>query len=407
MNPVGYEVIDPLYYERYGYPHAAWAYLRQHAPVAWFEPPDMRPFWAITKYADLSVILRDHKRFKIAPRIAVFRAEEELEPGAPPLRHLLTMDPPEHGKYRTLMAARFQPRALESKRAAVSKIVDEVIDRIADQDEVDFVQAVAAIVPLAVIAEMFGLPREDWSLMFQWSNALIGPGDPEYQQGRTARETSQQTIQSFFDYFRRLSEQRRRQPGDDFVSVLANAEIDGQPIHEFELLSYFILLIVAGNETTRNATSGGLLTLMENPAEFDKLRRNMELLPSAVEEILRWVSPVIQFCRTASEDIEIRGEKIRAGEALCVFYPSANRDEEIFADPFSFRIDRQPNEHYAFGIGVHFCLGANLARLELQEIFRKILTRFTEVELAGPVERLRSSFVGGIKRMPIRYRLRA
>lgn len=407
MNPVGYEVIDPLYYERYGYPHASWAYLRQHAPVAWFEPPGMRPFWAITKYADLSAILRDHKRFQIAPRIAVFRAEEEVESGTSPLRHLLNMDPPEHGKYRTLMAARFQPRTLESKREAIGKIVDEVIDRIADRNEVDFVQAVAAIVPLAAIAEMFGLPQEDWGLMFQWSNALIGPGDPEYQQGRTARETSEQTTQAFLDYFRRLSEQRRRQPGDDFVSVLANAEVDGQPIGELELLSYFILLIVAGNETTRNATSGGLLALIENPAEFDKLRRNSELLPSAVEEIVRWVSPVIQFCRTPIEDMEIRGKKIRAGESLCVFYPSANRDEEIFSEPFSFCIDRQPNEHYAFGIGVHFCLGANLARLELQEIFRKLFARFAEVELAGPVERLRSSFVGGIKRLPIRYRLKA
>jgi cytochrome P450 len=189
------------------------------------------------------------------------------------------------------------------------------------------------------------------------------------------------------------------------VSVLASAQVDDQPIAVFELLSYFVLLIVAGNETTRNATSGGLLALMENRNEFAKLRQNPELLPSAVEEIVRWVSPVIQFCRTPVEDLEIRGTKIRAGESLCVFYPSANRDEEVFPDPFSFRIDRQPNEHYAFGIGVHFCLGANLARLELQEIFRKIITRFAEVELAGPIERMRSSFVGGIKRMPIRYRL--
>jgi len=405
MNPVGDEVIDPVYYERYGYPHASWAYLRRHEPIAWCEPPGMLPFWAVTRYADLGAILRDHKRFKIAPRLAVFR-EEELETGAPLLHHLLTMDPPEHGKYRSLMATRFQPRALEPKRAAVGTIVNEVLDKIADRTEVDFVQTVAAIVPLAVIAEMFGLPREDWELMFQWSNALIGPGDPEYQQGRTARETTTQTIQAFLDYFRRLSALRRRQPGDDFVSVLANAEIDGQSIAEYELLSYFVLLIVAGNETTRNATSGGLLTLMENPDEFAKLRRNPEFLPSAVEEILRWVSPVIQFCRTPIEDMEIRGRKIRAGESLCVFYPSANRDEEIFPDPFSFRIDRQPNEHYAFGIGVHFCLGANLARLELQEIFRQVIARFAEVELAGPVERLRSSFVGGIKRMPIRYRLK-
>jgi len=187
--------------------------------------------------------------------------------------------------------------------------------------------------------------------------------------------------------------------------VLANSQIDGQPIAEFELLSYFVLLIVAGNETTRNATSGGLLALMENPDEFAKLRHNPELLPSAIEEIVRWVSPVIQFCRTPIEDIEIRGTKIPAGESLCVFYPSANRDEDVFPDPFTFRVDRQPNEHYAFGIGVHFCLGANLARLELQEIFRRVIARFSEVELAGPVERLRSSFVGGIKRMPIRYQL--
>lgn len=406
MNPVGYEVIDPLYYERYGYPHASWAYLRHHAPVAWFEPPGMRPFWAITKYADLSAILRDHKRFKIAPRIAVF-PEEQVETENPYFHHLLTMDPPEHGKYRTLMAGRFQPRALEPKRAAIGKIVDEVLDKIVDQSEVDFVQAVAAIIPLAVIAEMFGLPREDWDMMFQWSNALIGPGDPEYQQGATARETANRASRAFIDYFRNLSELRRREPRDDFVSLLANSEIDGSPIAERELLSYYVLLIVAGNETTRNATSGGLLALMENPAEFAKLRQNPELLPSAVEEIVRWVSPVIQFCRTPSEDIEIRGEKIRAGESICVFYPSANRDEEIFPDPFSFHVDRQPNEHYAFGIGVHFCLGANLARLELQEIFRKIIARFAEVELAGPVERLRSSFVGGIKRMPICYRLKA
>jgi len=404
MNPVGCEIIDPLYYEKYGYPHASWAYLRRHQPVARFAPPGMLPFWAITKYTDLGAILRDSKRFKIAPRIAVF-PEEEMDPESQPFRHLLNMDPPEHGKYRSLMAARFQPRTLEPKREAVDRIVDEVLDKIADRNEVDFVQAVAAIVPLAVIAEMFGLPREDWDLMFQWSNALIGPGDPEYQQGTTAKETASRAARAFIDYFRQITDLRRREPREDFISILANADVDGKPIAEWELLSYFVLLIVAGNETTRNATSGGLLALMEHPDEFAKLRQNPELLPSTVEEIVRWVSPVIQFCRTPVEDIEIRETKIRAGESLCVFYPSANRDEEVFPDPFSFRVDRQPNEHYAFGIGVHFCLGANLARLQLQEIFHKIITRFAEIELAGPVERLRSSFVGGIKRMPIRYRL--
>ena len=176
--------------------------------------------------------------------------------------------------------------------------------------------------------------------------------------------------------------------------------MEGGPIPEWELLSYYVLLIVAGNETTRNATSGGLLALMENPGELAKLRRDPGLIPAAVEEIVRWVSPVIQFCRTAVEDVEIGGTTVRKGEACCIFYPSANRDEEVFRDPFSFHVDRTPNEHYGFGIGVHFCLGANLARLELQEIFKRL------VELAGPVERMHSSFVGGIKRMPVRWRVR-
>jgi cytochrome P450 len=189
------------------------------------------------------------------------------------------------------------------------------------------------------------------------------------------------------------------------VSVLANAEIDGQPLPDLELLSYFFLLVVAGNETTRNATSGGLLALIEHPAEMQRLREDPALIPSATEEILRWVTPVIQFARTAAEDTELRGQKIRAGESLALFYPSANRDEEVFEEPFRFRIDRKPNSHLAFGIGEHFCLGSHLARLELQIIFRHLLQRLEHVELAGPVDRLRSSFVGGIKHMPVRYKL--
>jgi cytochrome P450 len=272
---------------------------------------------------------------------------------------------------------------------------------------VDFVEAVSAIVPLAVIAEMLGIPREDWQHMFRLSNTLLGAADPEYQHGATIAETADRARDEFRDYFIRLSAARRREPRDDFVTALVNAQVDGEPIHEWELLSYYVLLIVAGNETTRNATSGGLLALMENRGELEKLRRDPTLIPTAVEEIVRWVSPVIQFCRTAVEDLEVRGTTIRKGEACCIFYPSANRDEDVFPDPFTFRVDRTPNEHYGFGIGVHFCLGANLARLELQEIFKRLVARVDEVELAGPVERMLSSFVGGIKRMPVRWRLRA
>jgi cytochrome P450 len=190
------------------------------------------------------------------------------------------------------------------------------------------------------------------------------------------------------------------------VSVIANGRVGGQPLPPFELLSYFYLIVIAGNETTRNATSGGLLALIENPRELEKLRANPALIVSAVEEIVRWTSPVIQFCRTATEDTELRGQKIRAGESLCLFYPSANRDEEVFDAPFEFRVDRSPNRHLGFGIGEHFCLGANLARAELRSTFRQLAARLEHVELAGPVEKLRSSFVGGIKHMPIRWRLR-
>jgi cholest-4-en-3-one 26-monooxygenase len=404
--PVGNEIVDGSYYQRHGYPHAAWTSLRSRAPIAWFEPKALnaRPFWAITKYRDLETIARDSKRFQIGPRIAVF--EDDALRVEPPMRHLLNMDPPDHGKYRGLMASRFTPKTLEPKRPAIGAIVDDVLDEIAGRSEIDFVESLAAIVPLAVINEMLGIPRADWKRMFELSNTVLGASDPEYQQGATTLETTDRARDEFFDYFRRLAADRRREPREDFATILANSVVDGEPIREWELLSYFVLLIVAGNETTRNATSGGLLALMEHPAELEKLRRSPELLPSAVEEIVRWVSPVIQFCRTPTEDVEISGVRIRAGEACCLFYPSANRDEDVFEDPFSFRIDRSPNEHVGFGIGVHFCLGANLARLELQEIFRRLVPRLEEVELAGPVERMRSSFVGGIKRMRLKLRLR-
>jgi len=402
---VGWEVIDPLYYGRYGYPHAAWSWLRRHAPVAWIEPPAMRPFWAITRYEDCGAILRDHRRFVIAPRLAVF-PEEQAPSDAPPFRHLLNMDPPEHGRYRNLLSQHFTPRALEAKRADIGAIVDETLAAAADRREVDFVDAVAAVLPLAVIAEMLGIPREDWQRVFHLSNTLLGAADPEYQQGATIAETAERARQDFLEYFRTLSNARRREPRNDFITALVNAQVDGAPLPEWELLSYYVLLIVAGNETTRNATSGGLLALIDNPAEFEKLRRNPELVPAAVEEIVRWVSPVIQFCRTAVDDLEIRGTRIRKGEACCIFYPSANRDEDVFPDGFTFRVDRTPNEHYGFGIGVHFCLGANLARLELQEVFKRLVARLEQVELAGAVERMHSSFVGGIKRMPVRWMLK-
>jgi cytochrome P450 len=244
--------------------------------------------------------------------------------------------------------------------------------------------------------------------MFRWTNEAIGSSDPEYRRpGETPEETGERARIAVFEYFAKLAEKRRADPKDDLVSILATANVDGQPLRPVDVLMYYNLIVIAGNETTRNATSGGLLAFLENPGELEKLRANPKLLPLAVEEIVRWVTPVIQFCRTATEDVEYKGQKIRKGQAFCLFYPSANRDEDVFPDPWAFRVDRDPNPHLGFGIGEHFCLGANLARLELRAIFGQLAKRLDFAELAGPVQRLRSSFIGGIKHMPIRYSLRS
>jgi cholest-4-en-3-one 26-monooxygenase len=404
------DIVSNETYEQNGYPHDAWAQLRREAPVYRYERPGVTPFWAVTKYADLVYVSKNPKLFENAPRLAVFPGMEPDDRNEPPARHLLNMDPPEHGRFRKLVSARFAPRALMPSAPAVEQIARDIIDEFAGDGglrEGDFVTGVSARIPLAVLADMLGAPRADWELLFQWTNETIGANDPEYQQlGETAVDTAERSRGELFQYFWRLVEERRAAPRNDIVSVLATAELDGQPLPPFELLSYLYLLVVAGNETTRNATTGGLLALIQHPDQMAALQRDPSLLDSAVEEIVRWTSPVIQFCRTPNRDVELRGQRIRAGENLTLFYPSANRDEDIFADPFRFRVDRTPNPHLAFGIGEHFCLGANLARLELRVIFRALLRRLEAVELIGPVSRLRSSFVGGIKAMPIRYRLR-
>ena len=293
-------------------------------------------------------------------------------------------------------------RALEPE---VSNITTRVLDEVMDRAECDFVTEISSKVPVAVIAEMLGVPRADWPRLFRWTNEIIGGGDPEFQRGENPTDTFAQARMEVFEYFSNLVTERQKQPANDVTSIVANAKINGAPLPMLELLSYLLLLVVAGNETTRNATTGGLLALIEHPDQFRRLKREPGILKSAVEEIVRWTSPVIQFSRTATQDAMVRGQKIRAGEAVCLFYPSANRDEDVFEEPLKFDIGRNPNPHLAFGIGEHFCLGSNLARLELEVIFRELGKRLEHAQLAGAVERLRSSFVGGIKHMPIRYKL--
>ena len=387
--------------------HAVYTALRKNAPVRLMQPEGYRPFWAITKHADIVTVSRQPELFRSSQLLFV----SQDEPGAPLpdeaiLRQLLNMNPPEHGEFRRVVNQRFTPRSIQQLKNQIERITTEVLDDLVGREECDFVTEVSAKLPLAVIAEMFGIPRADWAMMFRLSNAMIGPADPEYGGSESIKENLERARLEFFQYFNQLCEDRRKIPRDDLASALANGSVNGEALPPFELLSYFALLIIAGNETTRNATTGGLHALISHPDQWERLKRDPSLASTATEEIVRWTSPVIQFTRIATADSALHGQQLREGDVLALFYPSAARDEDIFEQPSTFDIGRYPNPHISFGIGEHFCLGANLARLELQVMFRQLAQRMESVELAGPTQRMRSSFVGGIKHMPIRYRMR-
>jgi cholest-4-en-3-one 26-monooxygenase len=406
LDPSRLDVISSAHYEAHGYPFREWAWLRRHDPVHRVEHPDYDPFWAITKHADI-VRLSTQPRFLLnAPRLAVFNRNVPPPPESTS-RHLLNMDPPDHGRYRNVASKQFTPRSVKALAPKVERITREVLDRAAAQGGGDFVRDVSAPITIAVIAEMLGVPDSDRGLLFRWTNEVIAPEDPEFQREGSAEKTIEGARIELFQYFDAMSRERRAKPREDIVSVVANGEVEGKPLNPVELLSYYLLLVVAGNETTRNAMTGGLLAFLEHPGQWQRLQRDGSLLEPAIEEVVRWITPVIQFCRTATRDVSLRGRTIRAGESACLFYASANRDEEVFEDPDVFRIDRVPNRHIGFGVGEHVCLGAHLARLELRCAFAQLRERLIYAELAGPVERARSSFVGGIKRAPMKWKIRA
>ncbi|HYB99598.1 MAG TPA: cytochrome P450 [Candidatus Limnocylindrales bacterium] len=398
------DVFSPAHYVAHGYPHAEWKYLRKHSPVHWYEVrADVDPYWVITKHADIVELSKQPEIFQIAPRLAMF--PRRTDPPTRP-RSLLNMDPPEHGDYRRVSARQFTPRTVTQLAPHVDDMTREVLDAAARKESGDFVADISAPITIGVIADMLGVPAADREKLFHWTNEVIAPEDPEFATGN-AGETFEKARIELFTYFKALSDERRRNPATDIVSTVANGTVHGQPLPDFELLSYYMLLVAAGNETTRNAMTGGMIAFLENPGEWEKLRRNPQLLDLAIEEIVRWTTPVIQFARTPTQDYVLRGKTIKAGQPCCLVYPSGNRDEDVFPDGDVFRIDRDPNDHIGFGRGEHVCLGAHLARLELKTAFRHLLERLEHAELAGPVERARSSFVGGIKRAPMRWSIRA
>ncbi|RZF64765.1 cytochrome P450 [Sphingomonas populi] len=400
---------DPDGFARHGYPHDIWAKMRRDTPVAWHDDGIREPFWAITRYEHITAIGKDSDSFINAPGVTILRKDQIVAADAPRVPLLLTMDPPEHHKSRMVLRDRFKPsvmRALEAHIIArCREIADEVAAarvRTAEGDgRIDFVEAIAMRLPLDVILELLGVPGEDRDQMYLWSNAVIGSEDPEYGDVDTPREAIVAAQQAMFGYFARFIAARRAAPREDLVSLLVEARIDGTPLSDREILGFCFLLAIAGNETTRNATSGAMLALIENPEARAALTADPALMPTAVEELLRWVTPIVYMARTATRDIEIGGQTVRQGEKVVLFYPSANRDESVFDAPFTLDLARRPNRHLTFGFGRHSCLGNDLARIELRAVLSELLTRFPGMELAGPIDRLRSNFVGGIKHMPV------
>jgi len=401
------DLVDPERFAARGYPHEVWTRLRAETPVAYFEPPGFRPFWAVTKHADIVEVASQPVRFSNAWGITLATAEQPFKRLRSDM--IVMLDPPRHRAVRRLVSARFTPRAVVAHGKDIERIATEILDDVATGGatrDCDFVSRIAAPLPIAVIAWILGVPREDWELLYRLTNEIIGASDPEFRRpGESVVDTNLRARSELHAYLKRLIEKRRADPGDDLVSALLAAELDGDPVGEKLLLQNCELFVEAGNETTRNAISGGVLAFLDHRDQWERLRAHPELLPSAVEEILRWVTPIVYFSRVASEDCELRGEKIRAGDQVALWFASANRDEDVFDDPFAFRVDRKPNRHLAFGIGEHSCLGAHLARVELEAIFRHLLGRLETFESAGEVERLRSAVNGGIKRLPLRVRL--
>ena len=300
----------------------------------------------------------------------------------------------------------FSPRAIRALRPRVDEIVRELLDEVGAEERFDFVSRIAAPLPIAVIGEMLGVPREDWGQLFAWTNQSVAATDPEFrQEGESPQETQARAHRELFAYFAKLREDRLSAPREDLLTWVAQAQVEGASLDPMAALAYYLILVAAGNETTRNAISGGLLAFIEHPEAWQTLRAQPESLDAAVEEVLRWTCPVACFARTAARDVEVAGQHIAEGEVLALLYASANRDERVFEAPFEFRIDRRPNRHLAFGVGEHFCLGAHLARLELSALFRELSRRVRRAELDGPLERVRAGTLGAIKRMPVRAHL--
>ncbi|HEX2399407.1 MAG TPA: cytochrome P450 [Mycobacterium sp.] len=411
MDDAAKVLADPTAYADDARLHAALTHLRANNPVAWVDNPPYRPFWAVTKHADIMAIERDNTLWINEPRPLLATADaddmaQEMLQAGGGLRTLIHMDDPQHRVVRAIGADWFRPKAMRDLKIRVDELARIHVDKmVAAGGECDFVQEVAVHFPLYVILSLLGLPESDFPRMLKLTQELFGGDEEEYKRGTTL-EDQNAVLLDFFGYFTSLTASRREHPTEDLASAIANARIDGQPLSDLETMSYYVIIATAGHDTTSATIAGGLRALIDNPGELQRLQQNPQLLGTATEEMIRWVTPVKEFMRTATADTTVRDVPIAEGESVYLAYVSGNRDEEVFDDPFRFDIGRDPNKHVAFGYGVHFCLGAALARMEISSFFSELVPRLESIELAGEPELASTTFVGGLKHLPIRYSLR-
>lgn len=396
-----------------GVPYDWFALLRRDAPVFWQDEPRGRGFWSLTRYDDILAASKDWQTFsaEAGGTSLMDLAPEHVESR----KSMLDSDPPGHTRLRAIVNKAFTPKAINAYEGRIQTLFHDVLAEALAEPELDFVDAVAVELPMRILCELMGVPLEDRRYLVELGNRMLGNTDPDTAGEFVADQAdlspyahlpfSSPAAPEMFAYANRLAEKRRRSPRDDLTTRLLQAEADGDRLSEHEFDLFFLLLVTAGNETTRHAMSNGLLALLEHPGERDRLLADRELIPTAVEEILRWTPSLLHFRRTATRDFELRGEQIRAGDKVALWYVSGNRDELHFDDPSKFDVGRDPNRHLAFGLGSpHYCLGAHLARLELRIWLQELMPTLGRIELAGPPRRLRSNFFHGVKSLPIRVR---
>lgn len=419
------DIHSPTRYGHEGFPWADWDYLRREAPVFWYERDDIEPFWAVTRYAEVMAISERPRTFiNGGPRLRLaLKTETELlrggvdefgksrgwDPNEPP--DMTFMDDPRHREVRKQSSWAFTQGCMRSFATHFDELAtgftQEFMNALQGGGAVDLVHHLTAKLPLAATGEIIGLAPDDWKKILVWSNAIIGEVPPEHiLPGETTWQAAERSMNEFRLYLENLIHEHKKPGGgpSDFINRLVHAEVHGEKQTDQQLIGYLFLLIGAGNDTTRNATTGGVLALLEHPEQIALLQENPKLISSAVDEILRWTSPVISFLRTATEDFQLVDKKIREGDTVCMFYPSANRDDTVFKDPYRFDITRDPNPYITFGFGAHFCLGTNLAKAELRAALKALLPVLPRLERAGEGHRIPNTHVSGFAELPVRLK---